>query len=1854
MIARRRTLGRRAGLIPAVILLALISSTAWAAPVTQEIKMDYFGYRPSDVKVAIFTSNPGSTVQVRTTGDSVVYTVPTDGGSITSMGFDDQPTGDDVWQVDFSGFSTPGSYRLYVPSWGEQSYDFDLAEDIYNEVGKVAVKTYYYQRCGCAHPSPYAESGWTDNYVCHSYMTAMTPASGEPNYGTLDLSGGWHDAGDYNKYIWGDLAVMFLLLAYENNPGAFYDGQLNIPESSNGVPDLLDEVKYEIDWLLKMQMPGGEVLSRVWDAYGGAPDSCPPSDAVHDHHYYGPTLESGSIFTGAVAMFARICEDEGDPYGNVSSLKQAARDCWNNYVVSAGDSDQKCWAAAELWRMDQSITSAKNYVEGFHADSWSGVWLSGYAADCFATYAYIQTPGANTTVVNNMKGGLGGAVNEYFSNSGLYRNSMYEWAYHWGSNRPRAAFGFLLTMAAKLGATGSHTGTECMELAEEFVHFFHGQNPMRMVYLTNMAAYGGEHSSWQFFHSWFGVPGNSQSAAWYIGKPSSVTEPDYPYFKGTDNFGVNDNNSSTYGPAPGFIVGGPNKDYGGLSVPPKGETYYGRFYRDWCDDSWQGGGGAQTWEITENSIGYQAAYVGLIAAFMSSGAGGPPVANDDYYSTDQDVPLNVAAPGVLGNDYDPDSDPMTAIKVSDPSHGSASLNSDGSFTYTPDSGYTGDDSFTYKANDGDEGDSNVATVNIAVNVPVVQTPYGGTPWAIPGTIEAEDYDEGGEGVAYHDADSGNSGGQYRTEGVDIETCGEGGYNVGWINAGEWLEYTVDVASGGSHDFELRVASDSAGGTLHIEFGGADKTGPITVPVTGGWQTWTSVNATGVSLDAGEQVMRIAMDSSGFNLNLVTVTGGPANDPPVANDDSYSTDEDQTLNVSAPGVLGNDSDPNEDPLTAIKVSDPSHGSVTLNSNGSFTYTPDGDYNGGDSFTYKANDGLADSNTATVNITVNAVNDPPVANDDSYSTDEDETLNVSAPGVLGNDSDVEDDPLSAIKVSDPSHGSVTLNSNGSFSYTPDAGYSGSDSFTYKANDGAADSNTATVNISVSSVNDPPVANDDSYGTDEDQTLNVSAPGVLGNDSDPNEDPLTAIKVSDPSHGSVTLDSNGSFTYTPDGSYNGGDSFTYKANDGLADSNTATVSITVNAVNDPPVAVGDSYSTEEDQALNVSAPGVLANDSDIDEDPLSAIKVSDPSNGSVTLNSNGSFTYTPDPGYVGDDSFTYKANDGSADSNTVAVDITVTPATVYDAAIMEAETAPTIDGSVDAVWSDAATYSIANTLFGETGGSDLSGTWRALWDASNLYYLFEVTDEAFQNDSANPWEDDAVELYIDADNSKGTSYDGVDDYQLVMRWNDSTLHLGVNSATNITGMVFDIVTVSGGYVCEISIPWSTLGQTASQGKLIGTDVHVNDDDDGGSRDGKIAWFTTVDSSWENPSLFATAELVTGGGDVTPPDPPTNLAAIGGDSVVALDWDDNSEPDLASYSVYRDTSSSGPYSQIDSGVPVSAYSDTSVTNGVTYYYVVTAVDTSSNESGYSNEASATPQGDTTPPAAPTNLSATAGDGVVDLDWDDNSEPDLASYSVYRDTSSGGPYSQIDSGVSASSYPDTSVTNGVTYYYVVTAVDVSSNESGYSNEANATPQDTTPPAAPTNLSATGGDGVVDLDWDDNSEPDLASYSVYRDTSSGGPYAQIDSGVASSDYSDTSVTNGVTYYYVVTAVDTASNESGYSNEASATPDVQATTMHVDSIVVEWVSAGGPNRKGQATVVVKDNLGNPVQNATVTGTFTGTLSETQSGTTGATGTAVIQTRNKTKSPGGLTFCVEAVTHATLSYASGDNVETCDSI
>ncbi len=574
-------------------------------------------------------------------------------------------------------------------------------------------------------------------------------------------------------------------------------------------------------------------------------------------------------------------------------------------------------------------------------------------------------------------------------------------------------------------------------------------------------------------------------------------------------------------------------------------------------------------------------------------ANSAPVANNDAYSLSEDSPLSVAVPGILSNDTDDDLDPLTAVKVTSPSHGSLAFNTNGSFTYTPYANWNGADSFTYKVSDG-KLYSNTATVTFTI------LPVNDKPVATNDTF-----------VTYEDTSR-----TFDAPGVLINDSDVDGNPLTAIQLSDPANGAVTFSADGSFTY---LGNPNFNGTNSFTY---------------------KVN------DGTE-------DSSAAT---VTIQVNPVNDPPQAGADSYITDEDTPLTVGAPGVLANDHDIDGDPLTPIKVSNPLHGSLVFHADGSFVYTPSKNWNGSDSFAYYLNDGSGNSGVVKVDLTVTPVNDAPVVTSSSYTTNEDTPITSAAPGLLANAVDVDNDTLSVTKLSAPLNGSLVLNADGSFVYTPDANYHGGDSFTYSANDGTVDSDIASVTITVKSVNDVPVAIDDSLVTDEDSTLTVSAPGVLQNDTDVDGNSITAVKVTNPAHGSLTLNSNGSLTYKPAANYFGADSFTYKAKDGVGPSNIATVTVTVNPVNDAPFAVNDKFNVDQDLVLTVAAPGLLANDTDLDGDALSALLTVNPTHGNINLNPDGSFIYTPDSGFYGTDGFSYAANDSVAGSAAALVTITV----------------------------------------------------------------------------------------------------------------------------------------------------------------------------------------------------------------------------------------------------------------------------------------------------------------------------------------------------------------------------------------------------------------------------------------------------------------------------------------------------------------------------------------------------------------------------------------------------------------------
>jgi WD40 repeat protein len=595
-----------------------------------------------------------------------------------------------------------------------------------------------------------------------------------------------------------------------------------------------------------------------------------------------------------------------------------------------------------------------------------------------------------------------------------------------------------------------------------------------------------------------------------------------------------------------------------------------------------------------------------------------PTAVDQSYGIPENTTDNVtAAAGLLNGASDSDGDTLTASLVSGASHGSVSVNPDGSFTYTPTTGYTGSDSFVFAVNDG--AASTDATASLTVH-----------------------------------ADSSSP------------TANAANYSVQHDQT-----LTVTAAQG-----VLSYASDSDDDPLSASLvsGSGPSHGTVTVNPDG---SFTYVPNAGYT---GSDSFQYTAGDGNSNSSPATVTISVTDTgTPTANADSYSVERNNAFSANAStGVLANDSDSDGDSLSAVLASEPSDGQLTFNSDGSFDYTPNSNFTGTDSFTYEATDGVSTSAPATVTLTVSA--SAPVANDDTYQVLENNTLNAEYNGVLVNDYSPDNMPLTAIQLTQPSHGTVSFLNSGSFTYTPNSNYVGSESFTYEASDGSLDSNAATVTINVKSSDTAPAATNLSYSVDQNTSLSTdSSSGLLSGAADSDGDTLWPVLVSYPSNGTLQFTNygDGSFTYTPNTNFYGTDSFTYYVTDGISNSSTYTVTLTVNQ--DVPSVVNASYSVLPTGTTSVtSANGVLANASDPDGASLTASLVTGPAYGNLTFNSDGSFSYTPGSNFSGSDSFTWEAYNGLAYSSPATVTLTTAPVNVAQTYSVNHDTTLSVDAT------------------------------------------------------------------------------------------------------------------------------------------------------------------------------------------------------------------------------------------------------------------------------------------------------------------------------------------------------------------------------------------------------------------------------------------------------------------------------------------------------------------------------------------------------------------------------------------------
>jgi VCBS repeat-containing protein len=669
-----------------------------------------------------------------------------------------------------------------------------------------------------------------------------------------------------------------------------------------------------------------------------------------------------------------------------------------------------------------------------------------------------------------------------------------------------------------------------------------------------------------------------------------------------------------------------------------------------------------------------------------TGANDPPTAVNDAASVAEDSGATAIA--VLANDsIAPDvAETLTITAVTQGTNSTVVITGGGTgLTYAPAANFSGADTFTYTISDGNGG-TDTATVTVTV------TSVNDAPTA---TNDAATVAEGSGATAINvlanDTFAPDTGETLiitevtqGTNGTVVITGGGTGLTydpTGSFNGVDTFTYTISDGNSGTDTAIVTVtvtgvndpptaANDAAtmaedSGATAIAVLANDSIAPdvgetltITlvtqgtngaVVITGGGTGLTYAPAANF-FGSDTFTYTISDGTGGTDTATVTITVTGANDPPTVVNDAATVAEDS--GATAITVLANDTvlpDVGET-LTITAVSQGTNGTVVITGGGTgLTYAPAANFFGTDTFTYTINDGNGGADTATVTVTVSAVNDPPVTTPQGVTLDEDTSTLIVLTAT-----DAEVDPLTYSIVTGPANGTLRPVTGNTVAYTPNDNFSGSDSVTFLANDGTADSNVSTVTITVTGVNDPVTAGDDTATVAEDS--GATPINILANDSTSPDvgEPMTVILVTQGANGTVAITGGGTgLTYTPALNFSGIDTFTYTINDGNGSTDTATVTITVTAVNDPPVATPQGVTLDED-----TSTAIVLTATDIEANPLTYAIVTQPTNGTLTAVDGNNVTYTPNPNYSGPDSFTFRANDGLSDSNESTVTITVTP--------------------------------------------------------------------------------------------------------------------------------------------------------------------------------------------------------------------------------------------------------------------------------------------------------------------------------------------------------------------------------------------------------------------------------------------------------------------------------------------------------------------------------------------------------------------------------------------------------------------
>ncbi|MEZ9278884.1 tandem-95 repeat protein [Vibrio cyclitrophicus] len=686
-----------------------------------------------------------------------------------------------------------------------------------------------------------------------------------------------------------------------------------------------------------------------------------------------------------------------------------------------------------------------------------------------------------------------------------------------------------------------------------------------------------------------------------------------------------------------------------------------------------------------------------------------PVSGDLAYSVEEDGSITLSQEQLLSQANDVDGDDLTASNLMVDGDATVTANDDGSFTITPDANFNGDIDLTFDINDG--VDTLVATADLTVN-PVNDLPQpqdqafsigedGVLNFTdedlLTGATDIDGDDLSVEGVTYTGADgvlTDNGDGSYSfapnenfngdvnfsfdvSDGTDTvqanidvsvtpendpPVAGSTSYTVHEDNS---ITISDEQLLANSSDIEGEVAIDS------VAYTGAD--GVLEDNGNGTYTFSPNENFNGeVSLDVVVTDEEGATEATTAGISVLEV-----NDPPVAGSTSYTVHEDNSITISNEQLLANSSDiEGEFAIDSVAYSG-ADGVFEDNGNGTYTFSPNENFNGEVSLDVVVTDEEGATEATTAGVTVLEVNDPPVAGSTSYSVNEDEVITISAEQLLANASDIEGEVAIDSVNYTGADGIFTDNGNGTFSFAPNANFDGDVSLDVEVTDEDGATVATSASIDVLPINDPPVSGDLAYSIDEDGSIILNQEQLLSQASDVDGDELTASNLSAGDNATVVDNGDGTFTVTPDANFNGDIDLSFDISDGT-ESIVANADLTVNPVNDLPTTSDVYANVDEDNVITITQEQLLANAADIEGGDLVASDltlVGD--DATIVNNGDGTFSITPSENFNGYIDVAYSISDGDTP---IAANLGLTVDPVNDAPIVSADVAITIeeDGS------------------------------------------------------------------------------------------------------------------------------------------------------------------------------------------------------------------------------------------------------------------------------------------------------------------------------------------------------------------------------------------------------------------------------------------------------------------------------------------------------------------------------------------------------------------------------------------------